>query len=249
MSSDTPPPRQSQQLSVEPGSPLHNAPGSHMPTPDISSRPGSADPTAAQALTAENDLQSQPMTSTSSSSELVGGDPTDPSSAHAPYGTRSRGRNAAPRPNYAEDRDIDMDFETTNPQPKSTKRSNGSAFNSTVNGSKDAGEKSTSNSRRAQPAMNGSNSAAKDSIPGTSSFSAKIDDGAPPGPTKKRKQPASAQNSTSTDGSASKRIFTTAPGLGQAQTESNMVTFDTHGAHLKDGKLTADDGSVYAANG
>lgn len=252
MSSDSPPPHLLQQHLVNPGSPASDAPGSRsMPTPDISSRPGSADPAAAQGLAAENGLQSQPMTSTSSSTDLAGADSTNPSSIHAPYGTRSRGRNAARRPNYAEDRDIDMDLDSDNTQQKSAKRISGSAFSGAVNGSKNESEKSSSsNSRKAHPATNGANQASRDSIPGTSSFSAKIDDGdAQSSTSKKRKQPASAPNSNSTNGSASKKIFTTAPGLGPDQTESNMVTFDTHGAYLDDGKLKADDGSVYAPNG
>lgn len=252
MSSDTPPPQNLLQHRVDPNSPVSSAPGSHpMPTPDISSRPGSADPTVAQAPAAENELQSQPMTSTSSSTELTGPDSTNASSNNAPYGTRSRGRNAAPRPNYAEDRDIDMDLEIANTPSKSAKRASGSAMNHGLNGAKNENEKS-SNSRKGQPAAtNGANQASKDLIPGTSSFSAKMEGGNGPSTSaKKRKQPATAPNSNSANGNAAKKIFTTASGgLAQDQTESNMVTFDVHGAYLKDGKLKADDGSVYSQNG
>ena len=248
MSSDTPPPQklQQQQQHLNPNSPLTSASAPHsMPTSEHSSRPGSADPAAVQGPATGNELQSQPMTATSST-DAVGTDSATPSGKQTPYGTRSRGRNA-PRPNYAEDRDIDMDLEYANPKP--AKRSSGSAFNNAVNGSKHEGEKSSSNSRKSHPAANGTNPANKESIPGTSSFSAKADDGnGSSNASKKRKQPASAPNSNSVNGSVAKKIFTAAPGLAH-ETETNMATFETYGRHLKDGKLKADDGTIYAPNG
>lgn len=247
MSSDTPPPQKLHQQHLNPNSPLPGASAVHsMPASEHSSRPGSADPAAVQGPATGNELQSQPMTATSST-DAVGTDSATPSGKQTTYGTRSRGRNA-PRPNYAEDRDIDMDLEFAN--PKTAKRSSGSAFNNAVNGSsKPEGEKSSSNSRKSHPTANGTNPTNKESIPGTSTFSAKADDGSGSSTaSKKRKQPASTPNSSSVNGSVAKKIFTAAPSLAQ-ETETNMATFDTHGRHLKDGKLKADDGTVYAPNG
>lgn len=246
MSSDTPPPQKLQLLHVNSNSPQSSASALHsMPTSDHSSRPGSADPAAVQGPAAGNELQSQPMTATSST-DAAGSDSAN-NLIH--YGTRSRGRNAAPRPNYAEDRDIDMDLELSNPAPKSAKRSGGATPNNVLNGSRHEGEKMSSYSRKGQSTTSGASPASKDSIPGTSSFSAKMDDGnGGSNSSKKRKQPASAPNSNVVNGNVTKKIFTSAPGFSQ-DTETNMVTFETHGTHLKDGKLKADDGTVYAANG
>lgn len=248
MSSDTPPPQKPQQLSANFDSARPSASALHsMPTSAHSSRPGSADPAAAQGPAAGNELQSQPMTATSST-DATGTDSATPSGNQVPYGTRSRGRNAAPRPNYAEDRDIDMDFEVANSAPKPAKRVGRPPSEATERDAKRAvGD-------QVAPWINfgstyGPVSSSKDSIPGTSSFSAKADDGnRSTSSSKKRKQPASTPNSNSANGNVAKKIFTAATGPAQ-ETESNMVSFETHGTHLKDGKLTADDGTVYAPNG
>jgi hypothetical protein len=192
------------------------------------------------------------MTASATPSEAAGAEPPSTSATPAPYGTRSRGRNA-PRPNYAEDRDIDMDLELLPPSaPKSSKKSSGTAATSTTNGVKPDGEKasSSSNSRKSLTAVNGPNAAAaKDAIPGTSSFSAKPDDSAgSSSSSRKRKQPASSTNSNSTNGNAAKKIFTAAPSADPNLPESNMVSFENSGAYLKDGKLIADDGTTFAVN-
>lgn len=204
---------------------------------------------------ATHELQSHSMTSTNSAEPEVA-DPasTGTSGTPAPYGTRSRGRNAAPRPNYAEDRDTDMDFEISSyPASKSAKRAAGSASHQPVNGLRTDGEKApNSHSRKNPPTANGSHASSpgKDAIPGTSSFSAKPDDNSTAhSASRKRKQPPNSANSNANNGHASKKVFTTAPDTVQNKGYSNMVTFETHGAYLKNGKLKADDGSTYAVNG
>lgn len=194
------------------------------------------------------------MTVSATPSEAAATEPPSSSTTPAPYGTRSRGRNAAPRPNYAEDRDIDMDLEVAQPSSKSAKRTaSGTAVNATVNGSKPDGEKATSSSssRKNPPAVNGANSSttAKDSIPGTSSFSAKGEEGSTSSNSRKRKQPASSTPSASANGSVTKKIFTTAPSAAPAQSDTNMLSFEKGGARLKNGVLTADDGTQFSING
>lgn len=169
------------------------------------------------------------------------------SSAAAPYGTRSRGRNA-PRPNYAEDRDIDMDFEAA--PAKTAKRNSGVSLN---NVSKSDGEK-TSPAQSRKSLTNGAASsmaAPKDSIPGTSSFSARPDDANNAGSLRKRKQPASSTPNSNSDsgGNAPKRVFTAPPGDSQRNYFTNMVSFETTGTRLKDDQLVSDDGTVFAVNG
>ncbi|KAE8148024.1 hypothetical protein BDV25DRAFT_159150 [Aspergillus avenaceus] len=255
MASDRSPPQKSQQHHVRPNSSSSaaaTAAGQHrMSTPGQSSRTGSADSSTPQGSATLNELQSQPMTASATASEVAGTEPPSISSTPAPYGTRSRGRNAAPRPNYAEDRDIDMDLEIAQPTPKTAKKTNGTP-NNPVNGTKTDGEKpaASSTSRKSQTAVNGSNpaAAAKDAIPGTSSFSAKPDEANGSSNSRKRKQPSSTPNSNSVNGSASKKLFTTAPGISNGQMETNMVTFEDRGAYLEDGKITADDGTTFAVN-
>lgn len=258
MASDRSPPQKSQQHHVRPNSSSSAAATAagqrRMPTPGQSSRTGSADSPTPQGLATLNERQSQPMTTSTSASEVAGTEPPSASATPAPYGTRSRGRNAAPRPNYAEDRDIDMDLEIAQPATKAAKRTNG-VPNQSANGTKTDGEKSapSSNSRKSQTAVNGTSpaSAAKDSIPGTSSFSAKLEEANGASNSRKRKQPASATTSSSANGSASKKLFTTPPGASQGHNDSNsnMVSFENRGAHLEDGKLTADDGTTFSING
>ncbi|KAK9849841.1 uncharacterized protein MYU51_012973 [Penicillium brevicompactum] len=175
----------------------------------------------------------------------------DAANGSVTYGTRSRGRNA-PRPNYAEDRDLDMDAESA--PSKSAKRNSGVALTNIVNGSNGTTpeEKTSSAPRKNLNGVNGANAAngakdAKDAIPGTSSFSARPDD-ANGSNLRKRKQPASTPNSTPTSGSVAKKIFTSAPGDSDTDYFTNMMSFESHGPYLQDGQLIADDGTTFSLN-
>lgn len=188
------------------------------------------------------------MTTTNSPEAVA--DPAGDSSASTPYGTRSRGRNA-PRPNYAEDRDIDLDLELAAPTSKSAKRNSGVALNNIVNGSKSEGEKASSAQPR-KSLTNGtsSNPSTKEAIPGTSSFSARPEDINGISSLRKRKHAASTSYPTAVaGGNAAKKIFTSAPGDGDECYITNMVSFETNGHFLKDGKLRTDDGITLAVNG
>lgn len=204
-----------------------------------------------------NGAVSQPMTvSNSTSSEM-----TDAASnAAAPYSTRSRGRrDGAPRPNYAED--VEMDFESTSPAPgaksaaNSTKRS--TAFSS-VNGSPSGGadsEKGPAASTRkgqstaANATTNGTqaNVAAKEPIPGTSTFSATNSNNAS-STSRKRKQPPTGAAGSNPSGSA-KRVLSSTSGYKHDIRLSSMMTFENSGARLRNGKLKADDGTTLEVNG
>lgn len=210
--------------------------------------------------------ESQPMTAGTSSSEVAGHDPANSSSttAPAPYGTRSRGRNAAPRPNYAEDRDIDVDLElTTGPSSKSggskrsatTSQASNHNNNNSSNGAPAAGSDKASgvNTRKGQATTNGTSAGSgKDAIPGTSTFSANPNAGSnSSSASRKRKQPSSGTTSSDATNAqvSSKKTLTTNPAGPRPQSDSNMMTFEIHGAYLKNGKLKADDGTVLAVNG
>lgn len=255
MSLDKSPPQNSQQQHVRSDSPSNNTPSAsaagsrRMPTPGQSSRRGSVDSSAPQDPADVNESLSRPMTASASpDADATATEPPSASATPAPsgYGTRSSRRNAASRPNYAEDRDIDVDLEVHNSASKTSKR--GGAASNLTNGTRTDGEKSSS--RKSLTAANGSNStAARDGIPGTSSFLAKPDEvNSSSSSSRKRKQPASS-TPTSTNENASKKVFTAAPGITPGQGDSNMVTFDDGGAYLKNGKITADDGTTFSANG
>jgi hypothetical protein len=199
---------------------------------------------------AVNGAHSQPMAvSDSTSSEVT----AIMDAAGAPYSTRSRGRNGAPRPNYAED--IEMDFELTSPAPKpasgpAAKRTQIAA--SSANGSpsraadSDKGPAaSTRKNQQAQP-----NAAAKDAIPGTSTFSAGVasNGSSSASATRKRKQPPNGATGANPNGSA-KRQLTNASGPKRDIRLSNMMSFGNSGARLKNGKLRADDGTTLEVNG
>ncbi|KAJ5219343.1 uncharacterized protein N7498_001442 [Penicillium cinerascens] len=167
-------------------------------------------------------------------------------SSAAPYGTRSRGRNA-PRPNYAEDRDIDMELDAAS--AKVAKRNSGEALNSIVNGTNPDSEKSSpTQSRKSLTNGAGANAVPKDSIPGTSSFSARPDDVNGSGSLRKRKATISNPTSGPGAGSAAKKIFTSAPGDSEGGYFTNMVSFEASEPFLKDGQITADDGTTFAVN-
>jgi hypothetical protein len=155
------------------------------------------------------------------------------------YGTRSRGRNA-PRPNYAEDRDLDADMDASAPKAKR----NSLALTNIVNGSNPDEKTSLAQPRKSLTNGNGANGSVKDAIPGTSSFSARPDD-ANGSNLRKRKQPASTPNSSS----AAKKIFTEPPGDSDGDYFTNMMSFENSGPYLKDGQLIADDGTTLGLNG
>lgn len=199
-------------------------------------------------------VQSAPMTASNSSSSEVGPVP-DPLAA-GPYSTRSRGRNGASRPNYAED--IEMDFELTSPAPPvvvkmgstiaSAKRHVASSLSSSPATTTETEKGPAASTRKGHATTNGvhTSPAAKDMIPGTSSFSANAAaNGTVSAVSRKRKQP---HGGASVNGSA-KRLSTTAENQSNFRL-SNMMTFESSGARLmKNGKLKADDGTTLEVNG
>jgi hypothetical protein len=202
--------------------------------------------------------------SNSTSSEMTS--MTDAASnAAAPYSTRSRGRReGAPRPNYAED--VEMDFELTSPAPgiksaaNSTKRStaissvNGSPSVATDSEKGPAASTRKGQSTAANATTNGTqaNAAAKEPIPGTSTFSANATNSnnasSASSASRKRKQPPSGATGANPSGSA-KRVLSSTSGYKHDIRLSSMMTFENSGARLRNGKLKADDGTTLEVNG
>jgi hypothetical protein len=173
--------------------------------------------------------------------------------AGAPYGTRSRQRTGAPRPNYAEDKDLDMDVETNGAHTKPTGARRSGAATSSYHSETDRG--SAPPTRRGFTAVNGvvnsssgQSPAPKDSIPGTSTFAANPSTSTA---SKKRKQPGSSATPTT----VSNHYVATRPKgqgwvNGRFQPESNMMAFERCGGYLNaEGQLKADDGTAISING
>lgn len=247
--------RQSTESLPPPAEPSDAASNSSPPArakprqPALSTKPPSIDKRD-EGISSEA-VQSAPMTASNSSSSEVWPVP-DPLAA-GPYSTRSRGRHGASRPNYAED--IEMDFELTSPAPSAVKTATAAAAAkrhaaSSLSSSPAATETEkgpAASTRKGHATTNGvhASPAAKDMIPGTSSFSANAaTNGAVSAVSRKRKQP---HGGASVNGSAKR--------LNAAENQqnfrlSNMMTFENSGARLmKNGKLKADDGTTLEVNG
>lgn len=178
----------------------------------------------------------------------------------APYGTRSRNRTGVARPNYAENNELDHIIEANGKITKSAPPK-AAAPSSTVDcAAADAENHSNTTARRGFAAvnttasdLNGNAPAAKDLIPGTSTFSANpsVNGNGPAPQSKKRKQPG-ANTTVSTPSAANgsvSRIPRSTTGARQHH-ETNMMTFEGCGARLNANKeLTADDGTILSVNG
>lgn len=216
------PPPSSEHLTVPAPSTTQNEAAESSPTPEPS--PNDAQP-------------SQPVTAAASpSSQDNHLDDDDDANSAAPYGTRSRNRTGGARPNYADDKELDLEIEaagritTTKASKKVTAAATSAApVNgvATVNDSLavtngDAGSRAHSHAGTPAPA---------------------------PAPSKKRKQPGS--NSTVANTTAGYPISSRAKASQPSQyVETNLMSFSRCGNRLNAKKqLVADDGTVLAANG
>jgi len=233
------------------------------PTPNSTSPPPPDLPADAAAPENTMFLESQPMTAASSTSSslpaLNGSNATEPvSHGPSPYGTRSRNRTSNNRPNYAEDREMDGEYEwPPNKKHQPTSTTVGSARLDEVD------KPGPSHRRRSVQGATGSAigkaggagaPASKDQIPGMSSFPVNSDTNTPSQTqSKKRKQPGSRLTSTNISGtssvSSSHRASSHAVPASVAGRETMMLTFEKSQAYLKHGKLSADDGTRLAING
>jgi hypothetical protein len=164
------------------------------------------------------------------------------------------------RPNYAEDVEMEMDFDyqpaengqvsgKTNKAPETTPTVNQQAVDTLRSGV---------STRRTSAAGTGTISAglssSREQIPGTSTFSA--NPMATTSMTKKRRAGASNANlgQATTNPPQSSGQTTTPRGNIATQSnlglkDTNMLSFENCQGYLKNGKLKADDGSVLAVNG
>lgn len=203
-----------------------------------------------QPMTASNSITSNPAATDAGSS------------AAAPYGTRSRNRNGTSRPNYAEDKELDVEFEVA-----TNGRDNSAGRNKQARGADQSGniesDRLSNHSRNHTPRPDQTGTVLqghhKEPIPGTSTFSASPAANASQ-PTKRRKAATQLTSVIAPDPQA----HTGSHFVPAAQTvtrrsslvtqtvglrESNMLSFDGCGGRLKGKNLVADDGTILEVNG
>ncbi|KAI1455710.1 hypothetical protein F4805DRAFT_459545 [Annulohypoxylon moriforme] len=274
--------------SPEPGSTQQNKCTPHTSAPSTStSTPTStsAQTTTTTTTTTNNNIQSsksanpkqsgedaansQPMTKSTSS----GSNPSakEAMTGPSPYGTRSRNRGQA-RPNYAEDKDVDVDMYDSYTEKKDDESKKNSRHTSaSANGTSDAPRATNSTSRKgaapeenkAASNGNGSHTTSKESHSHSTNNATSNTTPAPTssGPSKKRKaltqsassnaqSHASTPAPTSSNTTATRRSATQGTSViaGAGYNMTNMMSFERCGAVLKEGKLVADDGTTLEAN-
>ena len=172
--------------------------------------------------------------------------------ASAPYGTRSRQRTSGQRPNYAEDKDMDVDTETNGVQPAgkagSSRKSGTPLSKMPIEADDDSGPRRGFSAINTTPKSTSQSAASKDPIPGTSTFASS------PGttvPSKKRKQPGSSTvPALSSAQTATSRLKSAVNASRRPQPETSMMSFDHCQGYLNpNGQLKADDGTSLAVNG
>ncbi|KAL8959639.1 MAG: hypothetical protein Q9193_003529 [Seirophora villosa] len=227
-----------------------------LPQTASTSPPPSPEPPAPTSETLANPehLESHSIPTTSLPASTM--DQNGPS----PYGTRSRrNRTGNARPNYAEDRELDMDYDWA---PASKKARGSSTSASSTNVQSEEPENLGVNTRRRSittaglptPSKGNNSGTPKDQIPGLSSFSVNPEPSeAPQAPSKKRKAPGALPAASATTGTvatsgqtASRKSVKHTTVTGSRST--NMLSFETSQGFLKNGKLTADNGTVLAVN-
>lgn len=198
--------------------------------------------------------QSQPMTATTSSASqnLTQAD-GDGSAEAATYGTRSRNKGGNARPNYADDRELDLEIEASGRIQKSKPKKAGASSTSLAGTQVEL-----------VPVQNGfsavntatiTTNGVSPTIPGMSTFSTQ----APAtlvAPSKKRKQPG-ANNTTAPTTSAQAPVSAPSKSRGahssspnRIHLETNMMSFSRCHARLNAKmQLVAEDGTVLVANG
>jgi hypothetical protein len=209
---------------------------------------------------------SQPMTASSSSSShpSLRESGTSGTAAPAPYGTRSRNRTAGSRPNYAEDKEMEMEYECTGatgnpnvaskpalqveePQSENTQPQKISGVST-----RRAAASTTNSQGSSNGVLNQASANPKEPIPGLSSFPVISTTGTTTG-SKKRKAGASngttGTSASSGPGQVTTRRTSMAVGNSSHGRLTNMLSFEMSQGYLKHGKLKADDGTTLAVNG
>lgn len=218
---------------------------------------------------ASSSQQAQEKTAVNGSSKPAASKESGTGTA-SPYGTRSRNRNGASRPNYAEDKDLDVEMfepDRREDDSKKTGRQAGGSANASQgaaaaprpsNGSSSRKPLPTESSHHHHAASKEQNSTSTST--GTSTPAVASSTPVPSTqPSRKRKAAASqastpvanhVQRSSSTGPAATvqkRPAVVSRNGIGYSET--NMLTFENCAGKPKNGKMIADDGTVLEVNG
>ncbi|RKF63454.1 putative bah domain-containing protein [Erysiphe neolycopersici] len=176
----------------------------------------------------------------------------DATGGNIPYGTRSRNRANTSRPNYAEDREIETEYEAV---PTGNGRKATRALE--VMNSLEAG-KSHANSRRASQieleSSNHINKSVKGCSLGISTITSNSNTGQGQSTNNKKRKASSLMNQTSKASLQSMTMQSTTSKSGTTShiaagfRETNMMEFENCGGRLIGKNLVADDGSVLQVN-
>ncbi|KAM0819611.1 putative Lid2 complex component snt2 [Seiridium cardinale] len=230
-------------------------------TPNLKSESHPNSPSAAQSIAqgASEDAGG----SDSITKATTGSDPSakDAMTGPSPYGTRSRNR-GQPRPNYAEDKDMDTEMFDAYPEKKEQepKKTSRQSLNGAVDAPRAGGPSARKVAAPEESKAASPQAAAKDhnvvpvatappaTTPANSTTTKKRKAAAQPttNGTQAHTSAAAAQSSATTRRTTHTAPPSSSPGMGFR--ESNMLSFDRCGAKPRDGKLVADDGSVIAKN-
>jgi hypothetical protein len=203
----------------------------------------------------EQALQSQPTTTAASNTANVPAKALQDAPA-APYGTRSRNRGS--RINYAED--VEMDFEMAPASANGTAldpSSRGSAATEGAQATAAGGKKGSNAAGPGNAPWGTSGPNPKDNPPHTEVQAAAPSVPSPattPAPTTKRRKNAASHSTngshaTAAPSQAGARRANNAATAPSNTRETNMLTFETTGARLKNNRLQADDGQTVSING
>ncbi|KAK5095210.1 putative PHD type zinc finger protein with BAH domain-containing protein [Lithohypha guttulata] len=201
---------------------------------------------APETATAQPAPQSQPMTATASTaSDQLNVLSHDAADASGSYGTRSRNRPGRARPNYADDKEIDLEIEASGKYSKAQKKSAAAPVQQMdVAGLRDGfpavnGVGVAPDPETAAPLVNGSHSV----VPASNASS------------KKRKQPGSgtvvqAPSPPPTNSNPNPNPNPISPRASRAQLiETNMLSFSKSRKRLNNRQqLVADDGTTIQVN-
>ncbi|RKF74041.1 putative bah domain-containing protein [Golovinomyces cichoracearum] len=168
------------------------------------------------------------------------------------YGTRSRNRTSSSRPNYAEDKEADIEFEVApagcgRKAPRTSEAGNITESGKSIPNSRKNVQKDTESSLHTQ-------NSAKESIPGASSFSANPGIGQVNSTLTKKRKAASQANQSLQTGLQNSAILplsrktTAVPQIAAGFRETNMMGFEKCEGRLTNGTLVADNGTVLKAN-
>jgi hypothetical protein len=219
----------------------------------------------------EDAPQSHPMTASNSVSSNQDNATEKSQKSLQAYGTRSRrNRPGTGRPNYAEDHDVEMEYEqnghangtrdsaASDPQTAVSRQSPAPATAAAAVAAAPTQKRVTSGAApNGWAAVNNALSNNKEpsaSIPGTSTFSANPNVNVP----RKRKAGGAVQNAATSHGTlqtaqtttVSRRANASAATTGARDARQNgMYSFSKTQAKLQNGNLVADDGTVFSVNG